>query len=406
MQVKYYPELDDNGNRIRNFAFAALLRDNHNTSIESPWMMAVHGIGERSDGKKENLENLVLGSKQPDGTRKWPFVTDDMKRAVEDYGIIMFIPTYKNFFEPDIINRIYDFGQTEFNLVSKFALSGFSLGGGAVVKYMTSTLANAQRLALALPCAPTTAIGDATVVGKANLPVQFFVNVNDTNGATNLNVTKNQVNAMNATNPVIKVQFTAFNLTGHGGFTEAMTIAPPIAPGGQGVTNLSENIYEAYLDILKNGPRPMKAGVIVPPTTQPPTTVKPITSYTIDATGIHLRGDQSTGYSTGLDGGWRLISGPPGTNVYNVFPGGSTYINADGKLPVAGIYVFEFSLRGASPVRVTVVYPPDVETKVVIGFSSVTDTITYSNSTSEKGEATYANGKWTLKNSAGQIVTL
>lgn len=406
MQVKYYPKVDDNWNKIREFATAVLLPDNYDASREYPWLMAVHGIGERGEGSKAQLENLVLGILQPDGKRLWAFATTDMKTAVDKYGIVMFIPTYPNSFEPSQVNLIYDFGKSEFNLVNEFFLTGFSLGGGAVVKYMTSSLANAQRLAFAAPCAPTTAIMDASVIGKANLPVQFFVNVNDSNGATNLNVTKTQVNAINATNPAIKVQFTAFNLTGHGGFSEAMTIAPPIAPGGQGITNLSENVYEAYLDILKNGPRPMKSGTTVPPTTQPPTTVKPVTSYTIDATGIHLRGDQSIGYSTGLDGGWRLISGPPGTNVYNVFPGGSTYINADGKLPVAGTYVFEFALRGATPVRVTVVYPPDVETKVVIGFSSVTDLITYSDSTSERGESTYANGKWILKNSAGQIVTL
>src|SRR5687767_3592 len=116
MQVKYYPKLDDSGNKIREFAVAVLLPDAYTSSKEWPWMMAVHGIGERSQGKKENLENLVLGSLQPDGTRKWPFVTDEMKKAVEKYGLVMFIPTYENFFEPDIVNRNYDFGQVEFNL--------------------------------------------------------------------------------------------------------------------------------------------------------------------------------------------------------------------------------------------------------------------------------------------------
>lgn len=339
MQVKYYPELDDNGNRIRSFAFAALLRDNHDTSVKSPWMMAVHGIGERSDGKKENLENLVLGSKQPDGTRKWAFVTEDMKRAVEDYGIIMFIPTYKNFFEPDVINRIYDFGLSEFNLVDKFALSGFSLGGGAVVRYMTSSLANAQRLALALPCAPTSGVGDPAVVGKANMPVQFFVNVNDTNGATNLGVTKSQVNIINATNPVIKVQFTAFNLTGHGGFTEAMTIAPPKAPGGQGVTDLSESVYEAYLDILKNGPRPMRSGTSVPPTTQPPPTGM-VANAGIDQTVnfpiAFLDGTKSIGYKSAQ---WKVKQLPAGVNPYHPVVESGGWITTRLNFPVEGTYV-------------------------------------------------------------------
>lgn len=367
MQVKYYPELDDNGNRIRSFAFAALLRDNHDTSIKSPWMMAVHGIGERSDGKKENLENLVLGSKQPDGTRKWPFVTDDMKRAVEDYGIIMFIPTYKNFFEPDIINRIYDFGLVEFNLVDKFALPGFSLGGGAVVKYITSTQANANRVALALPCAPTSAVGDPTVVGKANLPVQFFVNVNDTNGATNLSVTKSQVNAINATNPAIKVQFTAFNLTGHGGFSEAMTIAPPTAPGGQGVTNLNENVYEAYLDILKNGPRPMRSGVVIPPTTLPPGTPPAMVAnagmdQTVNIPLAFLDGTKSIGYKSAQ---WKMKQAPTGVNPHHPVVESGGWITTRLNFPMEGTYVITLRIFSGSNYTGTM-----IEDDVVVNYTT------------------------------------
>lgn len=344
MQVKYYPKLDDNGNKIREFAVAILLPDDYLAAPTSrlwPWVMAVHGIGERSQGKKENLENLVLGSKQPDGTRKWAFVTDDMKRAVEDYGIVMAIPTYESFFEPDIVNRIYDFSKPEFNLVSEFFLTGFSLGGGAVVKYMTSSLANAQRLAFAAPCAPTTAVMDPSVVGKANLPVQFFVNVNDTNGATNLNVTKNQVNIINNTNPVIKVQFTAFNLTGHGGFNEAMTIAPPRAPGGQGIIDLSENVYEAYLDILKNGPRPMRSGTIVPPTTQPPSPGPSMVAnagidQTVNLPIAFLDGTKSIGYKSAQ---WKVKQLPAGVNPYHPVVESGGWITTKLNFPVEGTYV-------------------------------------------------------------------
>src|SRR5688572_497033 len=169
MQIKYYPKLADNGTKLREFAVAVLIPDNPPSKM--PWMMAVHGIGERSEGKKANLENLVLGVLQPNGTRLWAFVKDDMKTAVDKYGIGMFIPTYDNFFEPEIANRIYDFGMTEFHLEEQFFLTGFSLGGGAVVKYMTSNVINAGRLAFAAPCAPTYGVGDPTVVGKVNLPV-------------------------------------------------------------------------------------------------------------------------------------------------------------------------------------------------------------------------------------------
>jgi hypothetical protein len=409
MTVQYFPKIDSNGVKLREFAVAVLLPDAYNTSKKWPLMMSVHGVGEKGNGSQAVLENLVLGSLQPDGSRKWPFVTADMNIAVDKYGIVMLIPNYDTFFEPDQVNRVYDFALSTFSTVSEMLLNGFSLGGGAVVKYATSNLTNANRLAYAIPCAPVQGVIDPTIPGKANLPMHLFVNVYDTNGATNLTVTKSIVNAINATNPALKVLYTAFNLTGHGGFSEAVTIAPPKAPGGQGFTDAGENIYEVYLDILKNGPRQMRpvGGTVPPPTTQPPTTVvTPVTSYTIDATGIHLRGDQSIGYTSGLDGAWRMISGPPGATVYNVFPGGSTYINADGKLPIAGAYIFEFSLRGASPVRVTVAYPPGGSIKVLVSFSSVTDLITYSDGSTEKGTAVYSAGKWVVKTESGQIVSL
>jgi hypothetical protein len=352
MQVKYYPKLDDNGNKLRDFAVAALLPDAYAASKEWPFMMAAHGIGERSQGKKENLENLVLGFKQPDGTRKWAFVKDDMKKAVDQYGIVIFIPTYDNFFEPSIINNIYDFGQGEFNLVTKFCLAGFSLGGGAVVKYMTSSVANAQRLMLALPCAPTTNIMDASVVGKANLPVHFFVNTNDDNGATNMNVTKNQVNAINNTNPAIKVYFTAFNKAGHGGYDEAMTLLPPVAPGGQGVTNLTENVYEAYLDMLKNGPRPMRAGTVppttVPPTTQPPTTtLKAVagSDQTVNLPIAFLDGTASTGYKSAQ---WRMKQAPEGVSIWHPVVESGGWITTKLNFPKEGTYVFTLKIFAGS----------------------------------------------------------
>lgn len=423
MQVQYYPKLDDNGNKLREFAVAVLLPDAYNSTKQWPWVMAVHGIGERSQGKKENLENLVLGQKQPDGTRKWPFVKDDMKTAVDKYGILMFIPTYENFFEPDIVNRIYDFGKATFSLTDKFGLSGFSLGGGAVVKYMTSTTANAGRLAVAMPCAPTYNVVDASVVGKANLPAHFFVNIFDTNGATNLQTTKNQVTAINNTNPAIKVQYTAFDRPGHGGFDEAMTISPPAAPNGQGVTNISENYYEWYLGVLQSGPRQMKSGTPVPPppTTSTTTTKAPsgapvaefnlINGQVVTTEIFQADASASKNVKTDWEGyGWGVkpISGSWGARPEGGMYGGPLK-KIIGLLP--GTY--EISLTVMSPSRQTdkktvniTVKLDGVPVKKVVSFDSASDMIIWSDGSSERGIATYAGGTWVLKTANGQIVEL
>lgn len=404
MQVKYYPKYDADGRKLREFAVAVLLPDKYDRAVKWGWGMFIHGIGERSAGSEPQLENLVIGSMQPDGTRKWPFVTDGMRTAVDKYGIVMCIPTYENFFEPASINTIYNFVMSEYALVPKMMQPGFSLGGGAVLKYITSSLENANRVAYAIPCAPTMNLMDASIPGKVNMPVHLFVNTNDPNGATNINVTKSAVNSINNSNPNIRALYTAFNESGHGGFDRATRDEPPKAPGGQGFIDGAETIYQVYKDIIANGSRQMKSGAVITPTPpiEPPTEIKPITSYTIDSQGIHLRGDQSIGYQTGADGGWDYLSGP--ATKAQVFPRGSTYINADGILPAPGTYKFQFTLKGAAPVDVIVNYSGGVRTAVA--FNSVTDLITYSDGSTEKGEAVFSNGKWTVKNLSGQIIVL
>src|SRR5687767_2103446 len=149
MKVKYYPKVDANWNNIRPFAIAVLYPDSYTTSKSYPCILSVHGIGERSSGALAMLTNLVEGfDYNGDGTREGaPFVTADTKTAIDLYGLIVVVPNYENFFEPDQVNTIMDFVKTEFSVVNEFMMQGFSLGGGAVTKYITSNLTNANKVA-------------------------------------------------------------------------------------------------------------------------------------------------------------------------------------------------------------------------------------------------------------------
>lgn len=400
-RVDYYPRVDNNWNKIREFAVAAIVPDNYTASKQWGWAIAVHGIGERGAGSKAQLENLILGADYDgNGTRDGlPFITADIKRAVNELGIVVFVPVYENFFEPAQVNLIYDFARSQYSLTPKFLLSGFSLGGGAVLKYITSNLTNAGRVAYAIPCAPTGAIVDASIPGKANLPVHIFVNRYDPNRPTDTSVTKAAVNAINASNPSIKAIYTAFNITGHGGFGEAHTLYPPKAPGGIGFIDASENIYQVFTDILANGPRQMKSGSVITPLPTP--TVKAIVSFTLTGNQLKLIGSKSTGYTNGLEGVWEYTGGPVQYS-WDVFPKGSSYIDADAVLTKPGIYNFSFKLKGDPEVKtVTVDFG-----KFPVAFDSDTDLLTYSDGSTEKATAVFSSGKWVVKTAAGQIVQL
>lgn len=407
MIVKYFPKLNPDQSQIpgQDVAFAILLPDSYTPTKKWILEIAVHGMGELSAGTQENLMNLVLGPDyNSDGIREGaPFVTADMKKAVDQYGIVLFIPTYSKFFEPDLVNKVYEYAQDHYNLYPKMIFTGFSLGGGSGIKYATSSEANANRVGCLVLCAPTTNIIDKTIPGKVKMPVHSFHN--DKDDRVNVGNTKTIITALNET-ATLKAQYTIFRRDGHGGNIEAWGLTPPVAPNGQGVINLSENIYQWAIDCIINSPRQMRSGAAViqpPPVIEAPPAVTPITSYTIDASGIHLVGDKSIGYKTGGDGRWELISAPSGVTKAQVFPGGSTYINADGKLPEPGTYVFQFSLKGAvKPVEVTVQHGEAAKT--FSGFNSTTDLITYSDGSTEKGEAICVQGKWTVKTAGGKVI--
>lgn len=357
---------------IRKFGCDVLLPNNYDKTKQYIWWVFIHGVGERSAGTQADLDNLFLGfDYNNDGVREPAFTIPDIKTAVDKYGIIVVIPTYKGFFEPAKMDLIYDFMLLNFSVTSRFVIDGFSLGGGATEKYFTSNLERAKRCIVAIPCAPTRSGMDWRYVRDANLPVHYFVNDNDDNGNTNMAVTVAGVNNINSFNPPVRANYTAFRADGHGGFNRANALNPPAAPGGKGVINVAENVYEWALDVYHNGPRSMKTGSIVTPPVEPPPTsfIKAIASYSGTGPAIRLVGDKSTGWETGYEGAWSLVSGPNWVTSKQVFPNGSSFINSTALLPYPGTYIFRLTLKGSTlPAEITVVYgtatePPITEPK-------------------------------------------
>lgn len=414
MKIIYKPKRDNNYNLIpgSDVGIAILLPDGYPATKKWPWMLSVHGIGERSGGTEESLRNLVIGvDYNKDGKVDSVYVTPGQREAVDKYGIIIVVPTYESnsFFDPAKTHWVYNYMQQNYAVMPKYWYDGFSYGGGAALAALTDPV-TAPNIIYATPCAPTNSLNKTGIplIGQYKIPVHVYVNDEDTNAPTNLSVTKEIIAAINATNPPIKAIFTAFDKVGHGSHEEATSITPPKAPGGQGVIDAAENEYQVFLDILANGPRQIKTGSIVvtpSPTAPAPVLVTAKADYSIDGYKIHLIGDKSTGFTQGYDGKWEFVSGPPGVTSQQVFPAGSTYINADGVLPKPGDYKFRFTLKGApSPIEISVSYGT-VE-KTLSSFNSTTDLITWSDGTTEKAEAIYNAGKWTIKTAAGKIITV
>jgi hypothetical protein len=363
MKILYIPKRDSNDALIpgREVGFAVLTPDVPRSKYI--FEMAIHGVGERSNGRQEHLENLVLGQKQPDGSRKWPFVTDEMKKAIDEYGLIMAIPTYETntFFEPSQINYVYDYIKANYPIYDKMLLTGFSLGAGAVIKYITSAIANASRVGYAVLCAATNNILDKTIPGKVNLPVHAYSNDNDP--TVNVSNTRTIVTRLNEINPGLKALMTIFDKDGHGSNDEAWSRTPPKAPGGEGFTDAAENTYQVITDIIKNGPRQMKAGAVIPPTPEEPpaTTLTAVAGVLINGIievvdeliivndTINFDGTKSTGYESAS---WTIVSAPEGVNLYHpIIVSGGGWITSVAKFPKEGLYRVRLRTKQGTSIR-------------------------------------------------------
>lgn len=378
--VYYFPRESDSRE-----GFAARPPKNYTPDKRYPVILLCHGMGERGTGDMAALQNVVDGFDY-DGPgplpRQWAIETPQFEAYCEKYQIIGVTVNYPSEFNPDDFNYVLDTLEAKFSIdPTREAAIGFSLGGGAILRYITSSLSNAKRLAFAVAAAP---VSWATVTKNVvDAGLQFIGTTYETDPTVSASNVKNFVNSISATNP--KPVLIIYPGAAHGGFNEIINYPA---------------IYEYLLKTSRdNRVQFVVGGTVTPPVEPPATTVKAITSYMITGNKIALIGRNSTGYNIGYDGVWALKSGP--ATAKQVFPTGSSYIDANGILPVAGTYVFTFTLKGALPVDVTVPY--GTTEKVVKEFDSVMDIITFTDGSMESGKATFAAGVWEIVAASGKV---
>lgn len=338
----YYPGTDNNWKVIRPEGFVVIKPANYNPANTYPWMVFVHGMGELGSNRKEDIEGMLIGFSYDGGkTRQLPTIPADFQAAINDYGIIGIVPRYSQFFSPANWNSMLDTVRKYYKIVPKGLGAGFSWGGGSLVKFFRSSVTNAGMLAAAVPIAATIegGAGAWSNVAAGGTAVWAMVNKGDDNKPyTDTSVTKSIVANINVSNPSVKAIYTGFDVNGHGGTYQALSKTPPASPKGIGVVNAIENIYQWYIDIVKNGPRQPKTGTATTPTapvvvTNPVISLKQIGVTTVAA--IVLDGTASTGFDSWT---WSVSTVPAGVNPYTSIIASGGYQYSKATLPAEGAY--------------------------------------------------------------------
>lgn len=332
MNKIYLPSYTDSYAKIpgQDVAMLICLPDAYNTSQKWPVMIFCHGMGQRGPGTKSALNMVFSGAYQA--------IPEDWKTAIDKYGIIGVLVNYNEFFQPSSWAFVYNYMKSKFSVVDKWKGDGFSWGGGSLLKEICTP--GGPQWACVTPIAPTIEQSSGwDNVAKENIPVCIMVNKGDDNGPTNLSVTQRAVASINAANPPIKATYIAFEQKGHGGTNEALGL---VVPGAK------ENTYEWYKSVLKDGPRQIMLGAATVPVEPIPTTpsvVKAVAMAVLSGDIVNLIGKNSTGWKTGYEGTWIYEAGPSTVTQKDIFPAGSSFIDAKGNVPKDGTYTFRLNLR-------------------------------------------------------------
>lgn len=388
MKTTFYPAVNDQFGSIApvRFGIAVLTPDDYDVNKQYPCQLFIHGMGNLGAGSKGELENLWLGyAYGPGGSRVNPAVPQDYLTSIDKYGIVTVFVNYKDFFQPDHFKYVYDLVRKNFTVSGKWCLEGFSWGAGAIMKIIGSVYA--QYVAVVCPCAPTFE-SDINWSYTVIVAAWLFVNDGDDNGPTAMSVTQKLIATMNTFRPGPAAVYTAFHQTGHGGTNQMLTLAPPQAPGGKGLTNASENIYTYFLDVISNGIRqPKNDGSIY----VPPTPSGMVAAGTITQVGdiFKLDASASTGY---MWIGWRIDKAPIGINPYTFIKSGGWKTSDTGKV-LPGDYEITLVLTGADNSIVLKTFTLNVQGVIPLPaspsfFNSVTDMLVYSDGSNETAYGT------------------
>lgn len=308
------------------FGYVILKPSDYSPTKSYPVWPFVHGAGGRGDGSSSALDALVSTQ-----------IPSNLKAAAEKYKFIIVAPQYADAGNNAVID----------NAITKaLALPGadatrlvggcFSMGGGEMTRYVTSSQANADKFALLIVVAGLNGLQSAGLkyIVQSKLPVIYF-HANDDKSASP-SYSKNGLAAINALNPEIPAKGVFYTDGGHD-ITNRVYDADRFPWTGNEIPN---NLYEYALNLTNDEPKavPVLPGAVVPVAIAEDVTT---TSNLVDLIGSKSRNaipDKSK---------WACVGVPAGVNIWNVNACG--YINCyKVNLPVEGKYTFRLTVADAA----------------------------------------------------------
>lgn len=351
--------------------------------VGSAIMIVVHGIGEIGAGLYDNLLNLTEGmdlDNNPATPRQYALATPEFKKNLADTKTIGVVVNYTNQgLTPSdfvyIINTVVNDFKADRN---RIGLICFSLGGQQVIPFITSSLENAQRIVLAVLCAPVNPGGNWKNVVDAKVQViGTTVAVDKRVDASNV---RRAIADINKLNPTIAPVYIEWPGEAHGTFNEMLACTDPRIP---------MNIF-TYLNSASAGNRKQypATGTTKPTDPGPVTpigTLKAVASFTGEGPSFSLSGRESTGYRYQT---WTVTKTPDGVSPYSPMINGAGNIVAGFKAPAKGDYEIEFKVYDSTDAK-----------------TAKTDTVTlkinYGGAVSTPRKLTEATGSIVLKYSDG-----
>jgi len=184
-----------------------------NTSVKYPLIIFLHGIGERGNGTTE------LWKAKREGIPKYidqgNTMTFTWNGKTESFIVLtpQCASNTKWYWDDaiDYVREMIIYAKNNLRIdANRIVLTGFSMGGGGVWKFISSSEANARMLAAASPVCGPCLPNDGSAISNGDLPVWAFHALNDTSASALPECTINPVNNINLHSPKNKALITLY----------------------------------------------------------------------------------------------------------------------------------------------------------------------------------------------------
>ena len=313
-----------------------------NPNTKYPLIIFLHGIGERGDGQGQLP--MVLANAIPKYINQghpmrfyvngqWQTFLVLSPQLSQSFG------SWETFYVDEMLKWAKQTMRVDTN---RMYLTGLSLGGGGVWKYVTTSVNHARQFAAIAPVCGTCEWGNVCNIAQANLPVWAFHAQDD--GLVGVGCTTGAISMLNSCAPTTPPLMTIYPQGNHW----IWDMAYDTTHAWQ-----NPNVYEWFLN-------QSRSSVALPPNVLPIANAGPDQTITLPTNSVFLNGSASSDPDGSIIGyTWTKISGPSQYTISN-FDQAFTGINN----LVTGTYIFQLTVtdnRGGTSrdsVVITVNPPP------------------------------------------------